>query len=75
MVKASSHGSPLGEDEIKLVRKKLKWSHEAFKIPNELLSEWRKIGQNASLKAKKHDDKYKKIFSKFKKIKYYIKIN
>ena len=40
--KASSHGSPLGEDEIKLVRKKLKWSHEPFKIPEELLSKWRK---------------------------------
>ena len=64
--KASSHGSPLGEDEIKLVRKKLKWSHEAFKIPNDLLNVWRKIGQDASHKAKKHDDKYKKIFSKFK---------
>ncbi len=63
--KSSSHGSPLGEDEIKLVRKKLKWIHEPFKIPNELLSEWRKIGQNASIKAKKHNDKYKKIFSKF----------
>ena len=31
--KASSHGSPLGEDEIKLVRKKLNWKHESFKIP------------------------------------------
>ena len=69
--KSSSHGSPLGEDEIKLVRKKLKWNYEAFKIPNELLSEWRKIGQNAFLKAKKHEDKYKKIFSKFKNINSY----
>ena len=72
--KSSSHGSPLGEDEIKLVRKKLKWSHEAFKIPNELLSEWRRIGQKASLKAKKHENKYKKVFSKFKNIKYYKKL-
>ncbi len=63
--KASSHGSPLGEDEIKLVRKKLKWNHEPFKIPSELLSEWRKIGENASRKAKKNDQKYNKIFSKF----------
>ena len=66
--KASSHGSPLGEDEVKLVRKKLKWNHEPFRIPNELLSEWRKVGKNASLKAKKHEFKYKKIFSKFKKL-------
>ena len=58
----------LGEDEIKLVRKKLKWNYEAFKIPNELLSEWRKIGQNALLKAKKHENKYKKADSKNLKI-------
>ncbi len=66
--KASSHGSPLGEDEIKLVRKKLKWNYEPFKIPNELLSEWRKIGENASQKAKKHKRKYKKTFSNFKNL-------
>ena len=51
--KASSHGSPLGEDEIKLVRKKLKWNHEPFKIPDDLLSEWRNIGKKQSKKQKK----------------------
>ena len=56
--KASSHGSPLGEDEIKLVRKKLKWSHEPFEIPNNLLNEWKNIGKKAEKKAKKHDIKF-----------------
>ena len=56
--KASSHGSPLGEDEIKLVRKKLKWNHEPFEIPNNLLNEWKNIGKKAEKKAKKHDIKF-----------------
>ena len=66
--KASSHGSPLGDDEIKLVRKKLKWDFEPFVIPNELLNQWRKIGFIASEKAKKHELKYKKITSNFKNL-------
>ncbi len=69
--KASSHGSPLGEDEIKLVRKKLKWKYEAFKIPKEFLNEWRKIGQNASLKAKKYEDIHKNVFSKLNNLNFY----
>ncbi len=44
--KASSHGAPLGDDEIKLVRKKLKWNYEPFKIPTNILEEWRNIGAN-----------------------------
>ena len=58
--KASSHGSPLGEEEIKLVRKKLNWNYEPFQIPKNLLHEWRKIGQVASEKAKKHKSIFKK---------------
>ena len=51
--KASSHGSPLGEDEVKLVRKKLNWNYEPFQIPKELLNEWRKIGVKAHKTNKK----------------------
>ena len=61
--KESSHGSPLGEEEIKLVRKKLKWNFEPFQIPNNLLNEWRKIGKKAEQKAKKHKSKFKKILN------------
>ena len=42
--KASSHGSPLGDEEISLVRKKLKWSSKAFEVPEKILDEWKKIG-------------------------------
>jgi transketolase len=42
---SSVHGSPLGEDEINLVRKKLKWKHAPFVIPKEILSAWRTIGE------------------------------
>ena len=40
----SVHGSPLGKDEAALTREAIGWPHEAFVIPEELLSEWRKIG-------------------------------
>ena len=61
--KASSHGSPLGEDEIKLVRKKLGWKHEPFQIPNNLLSEWKKIGEEAGKSAQKLEKKFKKVIN------------
>ena len=59
--KSSSHGSPLGDNEIKLVRKKLNWKHEPFQIPKNLLDEWRKIGEEAGKKANKKGNKHKKI--------------
>jgi transketolase len=51
--KASSHGSPLGNEEITLVRKKLKWNNKPFEIPQEILDEWKKIGENGLLLEKK----------------------
>jgi len=46
--KASSHGSPLGSDEIKLVRKVLNWNHKPFEIPKNILNEWKKIGNKGA---------------------------
>jgi transketolase len=51
--KSSAHGSPMGEDEIRLIRKKLKWPHEPFDIPKNILKAWREIGNKAQIKEKK----------------------
>ena len=59
--KASSHGSPLGEDEIELVRKKLGWKYAPFQIPENLSKEWKRIGKEASKNAQKHERRIRKI--------------
>ena len=67
--KASSHGSPLGEDEIKLVRKKLGWKYKPFQIPENLSNEWRRIGKVACKNAQKRESKIKKITLRNKNLK------
>ncbi len=63
--KASSHGSPLGLDEIKLVRKALNWKTKPFDIPNKILNEWRKIGQRGEILEKKWNRALKRKKIKF----------
>ena len=63
--KASSHGSPLGVDEIKLVRKALNWKTKPFDIPNKILNEWRKIGQRGEILEKKWNKELKRKKIKF----------
>ena len=58
--KASSHGSPLGDEEISLVRKKLKWNNQPFEVPKEILDEWREIGN----KGEKLENEWLNIINK-----------
>ena len=67
--KSSAHGSPMGEDEIKLIRKKLKWSHDPFVIPDNILNTWREIGK----KGLNEERKWKK--NSYKKENFENKIN
>ena len=47
---SSSHGSPLGENEIAGAKKNLGWEHEAFDIPAKVKTAWESVskrGRNA----------------------------
>ncbi|HEX2843027.1 transketolase [Hyphomicrobium sp.] len=55
--KSSTHGEPLGVDEIKGAREKLGWSAAPFEIPAPVLEAWRTVGakgakENAAWKAR-----------------------
>ena len=58
--KSSSHGAPLGDDEIKLVRRKLKWKYQPFEIPEKLLEDWREIGS----KGEEIEEEWNKVLDK-----------
>jgi transketolase len=39
-----AHGAPLGAEETAKTRAALNWPHQPFKIPESIISQWRKIG-------------------------------
>jgi transketolase len=46
--KASTHGEPLGADEIKGARERLGWTYAPFDIPAAILAAWRAAGVRSS---------------------------
>ncbi|MEO6366201.1 MAG: transketolase [Luteimonas sp.] len=58
--KESSHGAPLGADEILLTRDGLGWPHPAFDIPQEIRDGWR--ANNAGLV---REDQWNTLFDRY----------
>ena len=68
---ASTHGSPLGEEEVNLTRKKLNWSFDHFEIPDNLMKEWKSFALRNQGKKKLWEINFAKI-KKDKKFKIYF---
>ncbi len=69
--KESSHGAPLGDDEIALVREKLGWPHKPFDVPADVYSGWDAKAQGAdresqwSAKLADYQSKYPELHAEF----------
>ncbi|MBL6664626.1 MAG: transketolase [Rickettsiales bacterium] len=59
------HGSPLGDEEIKVVRKNLNWPHGEFEIPEDLKNKWLEFGQRSLGDYNIWQEKYEKADNKY----------
>jgi transketolase len=57
---ASTHGAPLGEEEIKATKEALGWNSPAFEIPNDIMDAW-----NGSKKGENIEKSWIDIFHKY----------
>ncbi len=55
---SSAHGSPLGTEEIQAVRAELGWDAPAFKVPEEILKNWRSVADRNLPYYKKWQENY-----------------
>ncbi len=60
--KESSHGAPLGEDEVKKTKENLNWRYPSFEIPNDIYDAW-----NAENFGDELEKKWNEIFQSYEK--------
>lgn len=58
---SSSHGSPLGDEEVAGLREALGWEYAPFEIPEDTLDEWREIGKAGNKKFNLWNDRLAKL--------------
>lgn len=59
--KESSHGAPLGAEEIELTRKELGWNYGPFEIPEDIYKKWSAVESGAKL-----ENEWNELFNKYK---------
>lgn len=60
--KESSHGAPLGEDEVALVRETIGWQYPPFEIPDEQYDAW-----SAKEAGARHETEWQETFARYQK--------
>ena len=62
--KESSHGAPLGEDEIALVRETIGWQHPPFEVPADIYAQWdaRQAGQSREAAWQERFENYRSAY-------------
>ena len=67
---ASTHGAPLGEDNIKALRKNLNWpSDEPFEVPQEVYDNYNSIAKEKAKEEEKWNDLFERYSSEFPEMK------
>ena len=68
-----AHGSPLGDDEILLVREKIGWKHSPFEVPDDIYNAWNAVSAGAENESQwqerlnSYKDKYPELAAEFER--------
>lgn len=54
---ASTHGAPLGDEEIEAARQHLGWSATPYEVPNDVLNTWREFGERGKVEYKQWSER------------------
>ena len=57
---ADTHGAPLGNEELDLVRKELGWEHQPFVVPEDIKQAW-----DAKTKGQQQEDAWQQLFTQY----------
>lgn len=73
--KASAHGEPLGEDNVKALRENLQWpSQEPFYIPDEVYENYRTLRESLIQKTGKWEEMFEEYCTKYPEMKELIDV-